>query len=489
MMKPARSVVRWVAVGMVLAVCASPCAAEGPRDYLSKPDAWFRSDEGRRIAENILSWQTSAGSWPKNLDTAVPCPPGKSKDGTFDNGATVSEMRFLAKAYQATRHPPYRDAFQKGFVHILKAQYPTGGWPQFYPAGPYYHHHITFNDYTMVNLMELLRWTSRLEDDDLVGPRAREAARQAFDRGVECILKCQIVVNGRKTVWCAQHDEKTLEPRGARSYELVSLSGGESVGILQLLMSIEEPSQAVADAIVAGAEWYRASEITDKTALRAMGVPGPGWARFYEIPTNRPIFSGRDGVKKFSLAAIEAERAEGYGWWGPYGDKVAREYAAWKKRHKDNPKIRIRERPKVVWNVSGWAEPEVEASHVMRRMCPVLKEIRAGDRTALAAVDVGYEAADTASAEYKTFRDLHVEAFRDAMITGDRPAKAVARQEEIEGRTYDRLLVEKGDNLASLMVGMKDGRCVAYWFMGDRACWSAFTQGLAEAAFTMPRGP
>lgn len=325
---------------IMLAVWAgiSTGEARGPRDYLSKPDKWFRSEEGRKIAGNILAWQTKAGSWPKNGDTTAPHDPRKSGQGTFDNGATVSEMRFLARAYRATRHPPYRDAFRKGFVHILKAQYPTGGWPQFYPPSGNYHRHITFNDNTMVNLMELLRWTARPENAALMSPRDRQAAQRAFTRGIECILKCQIVVDGRKTAWCAQHDERTLKPRGGRSYELPSISGGESARILRLLMSIEAPSQAVADAIVAAAGWYRSSEITDKDDLRAIGVEKPGWARFYDIKTRRPIFSGRDGVKKYNVMEIERERREGYSWWGRYGDSVAREYGAWKKRHKGNTK-------------------------------------------------------------------------------------------------------------------------------------------------------
>ena len=44
----------------------------------------------------------------------------------------------------------------------------------------------------------------------------------------------------------------------------------------------------------------------------------PLWARFYEIGTNRPIYSGRDGVIKYRLAEIEIERRTGYSWVGPY---------------------------------------------------------------------------------------------------------------------------------------------------------------------------
>jgi PelA/Pel-15E family pectate lyase len=328
----------------VLAFAASvcPCAAAGPRDYLSKPDAWYQSAEGHRVTANILSWQSSRGSWPKNTDTTVPFTGRRTTlQGTFDNGATTDELRFLARAYRATGSRPCREAFLEGLAHILDAQYPTGGWPQFHPPSQYYHRHITFNDDAMVRLMRFLRDVATSSDYTFLGASPRQAAQASFDRGVQCILECQIVVNGKKTVWCAQHDERTLEPRGGRSYELVSLSGGESVGVLRLLMSIDDPSQPVVDAIVGGVQWYKSAKVTDPDRLRAIGVKTPGWARFYDIPTNRPIFSGRDGVKKFNLKEIERERAEGYSWWGQYGNAVAGEYRKWKQRHRRNPRILI----------------------------------------------------------------------------------------------------------------------------------------------------
>jgi hypothetical protein len=57
------------------------------------------------------------------------------------------------------------------------------------------------------------------------------------------------------------------------------------------------------------------------------------WARFYEIGTNRPIFSGRDGVVRYALAEIEVERRTGYSWVGPYAAVLLeREYPAWRTR-------------------------------------------------------------------------------------------------------------------------------------------------------------
>ncbi|WP_406698084.1 pectate lyase [Singulisphaera sp. Ch08] len=44
----------------------------------------------------------------------------------------------------------------------------------------------------------------------------------------------------------------------------------------------------------------------------------PPWARHFEIGSNRPVFAGRDGIKKYALAEIERERRTGtacYGSW------------------------------------------------------------------------------------------------------------------------------------------------------------------------------
>jgi pectate lyase len=308
--------------------------------YAAKGDEWYRSHEGATVAANVLANQTAAGSWPKNVDTTQPHDTlGPDADhGTFDNGATTGEVRFLARAFRAAGRAAYRDAALKAVDHVLAAQYPNGGWPQFYPPGKQYHRHITFNDNTMVRLMELLREVAASEEFAFAGDARRAAARKAFDAGVACILKAQVEVDGKKTVWCAQHDEVTLAPRPARTFEPVSLSGGESAGILLLLMSLDHPSAEVMAAVDAGARWYEAVKLTgirqvfvggDKRVVPDKDAP-PLWARFYEIGTNRPLFCGRDGVVKYDLASIERERRNGYAWYGNWGAAVAKRYALWK---------------------------------------------------------------------------------------------------------------------------------------------------------------
>ncbi len=311
------------------------------RDYLKKEDGWFKSKEGQERLRNVLSWQAANGSWPKNMDTT-----GRRYDGgrgklrgTFDNGATVWELRLLARAYGVTGDGRVKAAFMTGVKGILGAQYENGGWPQSIGARGY-GLHITFNDGVMVGLMTFLREVSERKAYDFVGKKIRGDSAEAFEKGVECILNCQIKVKGKLAVWCAQHDRKTLAVRGARSYEHPSLSGGESAGVVLLLMSLDKPSMEIRTAIRAAVAWYKGARIEGIKVVTRGGErkvvrekrAGVLWARFYEIETGRPIFSGRDGVIKYRFEEIEAERRNGYAWYVNSGKKVSREWEKWKKK-------------------------------------------------------------------------------------------------------------------------------------------------------------
>jgi PelA/Pel-15E family pectate lyase len=342
-----------LALLVCLAAAGRAGAASGPSRYLNKPDAWFAGDEAKKIAANILTYQSDLGGWPKNIDTTAAPYKGDRKDlkPTFDNDATTDELRYLARMFSATKDETYRKAVEKGVDYILVAQYPTGGWPQFHPPPTSYHRHITFNDNAMVRVMEFLRESCSQDQFGFLGADRHKAARKAFDRGVECILKCQIKVDGKLTAWCAQHDEKDYSPRVGRSYELISISGAESVGVVRLLMSLENPCADVVQAVDGAVAWFESVKIkgirvkvekdskgpkgTNRVVVKDEKAP-PMWARFYEIGTNKPLFSDRDGVAKYDLAEIGYERRNGYAWLGYWPQKLlAEEYPAWKKQRAD----------------------------------------------------------------------------------------------------------------------------------------------------------
>lgn len=330
------STIATLIVGLFLSINAiNACAT----DLSKKPDPWFLTDEGRSALDCILSWQSVHGDWPKNTDTVKkPYNGDRSKiDGTFDNGATTGELRALSRGYKITGDERYKRAYLKGFDHILKAQYPNGGWPQYFPLRQGYYTHITFNDGCMIRLLEFLRDASNPKEADLLDQARREAAARAIERGIDCIVRCQVVVRGTPTVWCAQHDEVTLAPTSARNYELASLSGAESAGVLKYLMSLEKPSQEVVRAVKFGVAWFDAAKIR---GIRVEKIDGdrkvildesaaPVWARFYETETNRPFFCDRDGVPKYSLREIGSERRNGYAWYGSWGESVLEAFTKW----------------------------------------------------------------------------------------------------------------------------------------------------------------
>jgi PelA/Pel-15E family pectate lyase len=331
----------------------------GWKDALKQEAQWYSSAEANRIANNLLLYQRDTGGWPKNIDMAAPLSEldknkltaeKKEIDSTIDNTATYSQLIFLARVFTAKPVEPHREAFLKGFDYLLKAQYANGGWPQNYPDLSGYYKHITYNDDAMIGVMKLLRDVAKKKPDyTFVDDERRSKAERAVQKGIECILKTQVVVDGKLTVWCAQHDEVRLVPAPARKFEPVSLSGGESVGIVRFLMSINKPGPEVVAAIKGAIAWFERSQLTgirwiekadaskmhgfDRVVVKDPSA-GPLWARFYDIKTNRPIFVGRDSIVKYDVAEIEDERRNGYAWYvDGAAELLSKEYPKWLEKH------------------------------------------------------------------------------------------------------------------------------------------------------------
>ena len=230
----------------------------------------------------MLLYQSPHGAWPKNTDLTKPATPealarihGSGEANTIDNGATTLPMQFLALMVHATNQPRYRAAFERGMDYLLAAQYPNGGFPQFFPLREGYYSRITFNDNATINALTVLRDAAAGRRRTRLSTSARRAsARAAVDRGVDIILRTQVKQDGRLTAWCAQHDEKTLAPAWGRAYEPPSLSGSESAGIVRFLMAIERPAPAVTAAIDAAIAWFRSVAIRGTRVEEFAGPDG-----------------------------------------------------------------------------------------------------------------------------------------------------------------------------------------------------------------------
>jgi PelA/Pel-15E family pectate lyase len=334
---------------------------------LNRPAEWYASAEARRIADIVVSFQTPAGGWSKNLnlsdhvrkpgervapnnlsahlgpgDFDTPHDPKWNYVGTLDNDATTTELQFLAKVIAAKGGDAYQAAFLHGIDYLFAAQFPNGGWPQVWPLEGGYHDAITFNDGAVTETLELLQSVAEGKDAFAFVPEnVRARATASVAKGIECILATQITENGRRTVWAQQHDALNLRPVAGRNYEPAAQCASESAAMLMFLMRLPQPSPAVVDAVHAAIAWFRKTAIDGKAygrgadgrRLTAADGAGPIWARFYQIGTDRPIFGDRDKSLHDDVNELSLERRNGYSWYNAAPQEALDRYAEWRKSH------------------------------------------------------------------------------------------------------------------------------------------------------------
>jgi PelA/Pel-15E family pectate lyase len=305
----------------------------------------YPPDSVERIADNILLFQKSNGGWPKNYDMravltdtqkALVRRDSESLNTTFDNGATHSQIAYLAGAFRLTGNARYAESCLRGVRFILAAQHPDGGWPQSFPDTSGYRKHITFNDGAMAGVLKVLRDIAyEAPNYALVDSALRHDCARALSRGIECVLRCQVLEEGTLTGWGQQHDQETFAPRGARSFEPAALASMESAEILLFLMTVKHPSPSLSRALTAGMAWLERSALrgirvetipapqvtyqfhrtgSDKVVVEDPGAPRI-WSRYYELGTGLPLFCNRDGHPVYTLAEVERERRTGYAWY------------------------------------------------------------------------------------------------------------------------------------------------------------------------------
>ena len=337
----------------LLALLPGALAAAVPWSRVNRqPAAWYATGEARAVAASVLQYQAPEGGWPKNTDMTAP-PSAEflaetkfdHRAPTIDNGATTTQLELLARVITAGGDAPLRAAFERGFDYLLAAQYPAGGWPQYSPLIPGYYTHITYNDDAMVRVLALLRDAAGGEEPyAFVDAARRERAAGAVAQGIACILRTQVKQGGRLTGWCAQHDETSFAPAWARNFEPPSLSGNESVGLVRFLMTVKHPSPEIIAAVEGAVTWLESVKVTGLRIDETPGADGKRdrhavadpagpvlWARFYELETNRPIYTGRDKVPRYDFNEIERERRGGYGYLGTWpAQLLAKDYPRWR---------------------------------------------------------------------------------------------------------------------------------------------------------------
>ncbi len=322
----------------------------------------YPESEYLKIADNIIYFQRDNGGWPKNYDMSAILTPTQINNvirtksilhTTFDNSTTYTHIYYLAQVYSLSKIEKYKEACLKGIDFVLKAQYANGGWPQYYPLEQGYSRHITYNDGAFMGIMDLFE---KINDNDpnftFVDTKTRNKVISSYQKGIDCILKTQIIDQGKRTAWCQQHDEINLSPAWARKFEPPSICNGESAEIVLFLMQIDSPNKKIIESIQGAVKWFSDSRIYN-TRIETFDAPEfqsdfkkvtndrrvvidstapPIWTRYYELGTEKPLFSDRNSKYLYSLAEVSRERRSGYAWFTYAPEKVLAKYPEWQKR-------------------------------------------------------------------------------------------------------------------------------------------------------------
>jgi PelA/Pel-15E family pectate lyase len=312
------------------------------------------------LAEKMLLYQLPNGGWGKQLNdkSVVNYDLPISKDllkkikatgddhATIDNNATSREINGLIKAYSTTKNPEYLKSAEKGISYLLLMQYENGGFPQYYPNTGLYRKQVTYNDNAMINALTVLYNVAEGKNGfDIVDPKLKGKSKIAVQKGIDCILKTQVLQKGVPSIWGDQYNEITLQPDKARAFEPISLATAESVGIIRFLM-MQPITPEIEKSVKSALKWFQENDIegysynvskVNGKAVRTLAEDKNSviWARFYDIVTNKPLFGDRDGSVKYNYNEVSEERRNGYSWFGDFADKlIHKEYPKWLEKNK-----------------------------------------------------------------------------------------------------------------------------------------------------------
>ena len=224
-------------------------------------------------ADTIVALQNEDGGFavlPDNFEMAQTGASLGSLKGTssIENGATTAELKYLAK-YITENKPEdskYQDAFIKGIKFLLSTQLDNGGWTMQPNGGSGFNGNIEVGNSAMTEVLTLLSDIAVLNNQNYVFARKAmnvDAIKSAVEKGNDFIVASQISNNNKKAGWASQYDKAGKVTMG-RTYERASVSSYTTKAVVDYLMTIHNPSQAVKDAVESAYSWLKDVKIADK---------------------------------------------------------------------------------------------------------------------------------------------------------------------------------------------------------------------------------
>lgn len=313
----------------------------------------YTPDQYEQIANNLILYQNDDGGWPKNIDWLAKIPPEKvlssihikRRNSTIDNWNVYTQIRYLAHVYTLTGKDEFKDSVLRGLSYLLNTQDADGAWWGSDVQSP------TLNDNVTTGVLELFQ--DILGDDERflwLPADWRSNVKNAFDNGINFILRAQIIQSGTKTGWAQQYTNGDLWPTYARAYELPAIACQESCNVLNLLMDVKNPNDEIKEAVNSAVKYlkqvaineFRLEKVYKETPIPEypydlVGIKDkdakPIWARFYEISDNTPFLCTESGDKVYDISELNYGRRVGYSWYGYWPEEVFEKYAIWSKKY------------------------------------------------------------------------------------------------------------------------------------------------------------
>ncbi len=286
----------------------------------------FYLDAAAKAAHSLVRGQLCSGGWdyiiefdpakranfPYRADNN--CKGQKSPPTTLDDNVTQACLRVLMRVDRELQFKDAKihEAAEFALAKLMEVQYPNGAWPQRFAATPDfskfpvkkasypdswskkwpgedYKNHYTFNDNTIADVIDMFLEAGRIYKD--------KRYTAAAEKGGGFILLAQMPEP--QPAWAQQYDAN-MQPAWARLFEPPSISGGESQGLLEVLMVLykETGEKKYLDAIEPALRWLEKTTFPD----------GKRIARFNELKTNRPLYITKGTqiqAKKMGSARID----------------------------------------------------------------------------------------------------------------------------------------------------------------------------------------
>ena len=289
----------------------TPSVGQALLDAYRLCDEPFLLDAAIQCGEALVHGQLISGGWDYRIEfrpesrkryayrTDVKDPSGRRNVTTLDDNTTQSALSFLMRLDHELefKHSSIHEATATALECLLRAQYTNGGWPQRFSAPPRpedfpvkragypkewsrkyegkdYRSYYTFNDNSIADTINVMLDAAIIYDN----PKYRTAALKAGD----FILLSQMPEP--QPAWSQQYNHDG-HPAWARKFEPPAVTGGESQGIMRVLMSLYERT---------GEERFLKPIPPAIKYLRKSMLPNGQLARFYELKTNKPLFFTKD---------------------------------------------------------------------------------------------------------------------------------------------------------------------------------------------------